>query len=127
MLNRILNKENFIEVFLNEPWWGAWKKYGWKTHCEGLGVSRYVLRIARAENKRIIVTYKYGSYSSTWKRIENYLKENKSVFIARDGTKIFVLPRYIFDRVNSKNDVRGTAGSVDKLVQIQQPKLFGLD
>lgn len=90
----------FIEIKLREPYWGAWKKYGWEQGVEGFGVDGGKIIQAAEQNKMIrVVTEKYGTYEISPEDATNAVKKYNSVYKARRNKKIGVIPRNLFTKI----------------------------
>jgi hypothetical protein len=96
-----IETDEFIAITLLEPYWSAWKKYGWLEGVEGFGISKEAINYAVENKKRIRVHInKYGTYEV------GYLKAKKEatsdrLFFSRDKGAIYVLPRFAFDSVTT--------------------------
>lgn len=87
---KVVNSKEYIEIVLNQPYWGAWKKYGWERGIEGYGISKEIVNKARDEGKKIkIKLNKYGNYEISAKMV---LKKARK-FYARDKKLLYVVPR----------------------------------
>jgi hypothetical protein len=90
-------KEHLV-IFLNQPYWGAWSKYGWEKGVEGFGVSREALQKALDLQKKIKVRFKYAAYEIlAAKALE---VASKNIYVPRDGQELIVIPRTAFDKVS---------------------------
>jgi hypothetical protein len=93
-----IEEEKHIVLTLKEPYWGAWNRYGWEHGVEGLSISESSIFKAMALKKKIkIKVIKYGTYEITANKA--YSIGSKYKFRARDGTRLFCLPRTELDRV----------------------------
>lgn len=81
------------KVELQSPWWGAWKKFGWKNNTPGLGVSESIIIDASARGQEITIVVgdggKYGTFVIDGRNAEQ-LSEHYT-FMAK-GTKLRVIP-----------------------------------
>ena len=104
-----INNQNIVDlgshlmIRLNEPYWGAWKKYGWPRGIEGFGLSRELLDRAIAENKWIMISFPYGRYEITGKKAMKYAEKYKTSFRARADVTLFVIPRSACTRLDMPN------------------------
>lgn len=85
--------ERYLQVFLHQPFWGAWKQYGWTEGIEGLGVNILIVSLALTEKKKIRIKFPYGTYEISPKRAITLCDQYKSYFEARNGTILIVIPR----------------------------------
>ena len=90
--------ETHLVLPLNEPYWGAWKKYNYPIRCEGIGISVEAIQEAKKIDKKIkVVVTKYGEYEITAKKAYSFI--NKYRHTARDNKTIIVIPRIEFNRI----------------------------
>ena len=88
-----------IVINLKQPFWSAYGMYGWEDGVEGFGINSRLVEKALYENKKLEVRYKTARYVISPK---NALKQSNlyhSTYIARDGTKLLVIPRNKFKRL----------------------------
>lgn len=84
----------YVELYLHQPWWGAWKNFHWTPNVEGIGISESVINKAKKLKKKILIhIYRYGSYTITPTKAEKLAKEFNSYYTARSGVKLLVIPR----------------------------------
>ena len=89
-----LTSDTHIIINLREPYWDAWQKYGWEKDVEGLGVRDSLVKIADMAGKKILISFKYGDYEITPTKARKVADLYDSYFIARDGTKLMIIPRH---------------------------------
>ena len=85
--------DTHITIHLRDAYWGAYKRYGWEDRIEGLGVRIGLVWTAEMSKKKILFRFKYGDYEITTRKIRKLVAEYNSMFTARDGTEIVVVPR----------------------------------
>ena len=83
----------YITINLQQPFWSAYQKYNWYEGVEGFGINERLVEKAFYENKKLRVVYKDASYEITPKKAKRIANFYQSIFIARDGTKLLVIPR----------------------------------
>lgn len=93
--------ENAVTIKLHEPWWGAWKKYGWERGTPGFGVREGIVREALAEGKKILISTKGISYIVEAQKVTDFLNEQEQLpkYKTAKGTSIIVLPKTLFDEI----------------------------
>ena len=97
-----LDDEKKICILLKEPYWSAWKQYGWEQGVEGFGISKEAIDYAIKNKQQIKVSLlKYGSYIIGYEKLQKHLNPQWK-YIARDKKPIYVLPRTLFDRIGFK-------------------------
>lgn len=84
---------------LNEPYWSAWKKYGWEPQTHGYGLSKNLIRTADLLQKKVAVLYDDIYYEATTRKLIDYYKKNKTEYEARRETPIIVFPYTLFKKV----------------------------
>lgn len=96
--------DTHIVVKLREPYWDAWQKYNWEKGIEGLGVREALVRTAEMSGKKLMIRFKYGDYEITAKKARAMVELYKSNFVARDGTKLIVIPRHKCKKISKEGD-----------------------
>ena len=87
-----IEQDNYIQIVLKEPYWDAGNRYGWEG--EGLGVSMEAIRYAFKMDKKLrIRVLKYGLWEISPHMALRRAKEHDSIYIARDGKKLVIIPR----------------------------------
>jgi len=99
-----IEKEKEIIITLREPYWSAWKRYGWQQGVEGFGVSKEAVDYAIEKKKHLQVhVMKYGTYDINPKKLKRTATVQR-FFIPRDKKPIYVLPRFAFSRVVTRDE-----------------------
>lgn len=94
-----IETNEYIEITLNEPYWSAWKKYGWTQGVEGFGISGESIDYAITFHKHLRVrVMKYNTYDINPTKLAKEATSNR-MYVPRDKKPIYVLPRTAFDRV----------------------------
>ena len=88
-----------ITITLRQPFWGAYAKYGWESRVEGFGIAEEKVNQALDQDKRLVVSFKYGKYSISPKKAVETAEKYQSYFFARDNTKLLIIPRTAFRRI----------------------------
>lgn len=80
---------------LNEPWWGAWQRFGWEKGTEGYSINEKAVIYARDNKKKILIKNKYGNYEiSAKKAITTSMPVS-----ARNGTELLCIPRTALKKI----------------------------
>lgn len=85
-----------------EPFWGAWKFYGWDKPIPGIGLSEKVVMDALRNREKIKVTIGKDpeEYEISPVTVVNLAKKYHSVKQVRSGVKVAVVPRNEFVKAN---------------------------
>lgn len=98
----VLEDDLYLYIKLDQPWWGAWKQFGWEENVPGVGASRFTVELAEKLGKKIKVTYyrdrsiKYVMTPSKWQKLK---EKYNSVFYGRSNVEIWVVPVNRMDRM----------------------------
>ena len=100
---KLIIKDKYIQIYLNQPYWGAAQRYNWQHQIEGIGIAKEAILKAKELKKKIrIVMGKYGLYEiSPDKAI---LIGEKYPFVARDYKVLYVIPRTEFKKVKPEEE-----------------------
>ena len=83
-------------ITLREPYWSAYKKYGWDYGVEGYGVNIKKVREARDTGEPIDIKYKSLVYTVSIKKLLKFYEESpiKPLFKTKRGNVTLVqIPR----------------------------------
>jgi hypothetical protein len=98
----IKKSNNYYLTRLHQPYWGAWKEYGWDQGICGIGISSEMVNKAIRNNCGIVINItKYGVYRINPNKLER-LKGN--LFKAHDGKYLYEYPLIEFDRVEKPKE-----------------------
>ncbi len=118
-----IETDKHIVLTLHEPFWGAWKMFGWDHRVEGIGVAVEAIEEARKLKKHIQVNIiKYGNYEITPSKAIGYVD---NIFMPRDHKPLIVIPRDAFDRIPTEVTVKKFEEKEDLRVRANQETLFG--
>lgn len=85
-------------IHIIEPFWGAWKFYGWDQPIPGIGLSQKVVMEHAVSKKPIRVTI--GKDKTIYKispvTVVNLAKKYNSIKTVRSGVKVAVIPQNEF-------------------------------
>lgn len=101
----IINNQKIIEtkthliIHLDQPYWGAYKQYGWKERVPGLGLSKGLVDKAKELDKKIMVKYQYGKFEITPDKAIRIHKKYNSTFVTRNKVILYEIPKNEFKRV----------------------------
>lgn len=85
-------------VNIREPFWSAWKFYGWEKGVPGIGIAEDIVMKALREKGEIFVRIKkdYNTYIIGHQTIIEMLKKYRSVRSVGNGKKVAVFPKTAF-------------------------------
>lgn len=115
----VVETDTHFILALREPFWGGWKKYGWTKGVEGIGINEKLVDLAISQFKRILVKYKYGDYEITGTKAKREAEKYKSYYVARDNTRLYVIPRTAFYRMPTEADNDVSTGTSEKTVIVK--------
>lgn len=92
-------------VKIKEPWWGAWKNFGWKKGTWGIGISKTIVDVAAAQSLDLkIEVWKFKSiYVIPAQDIVDYVTANNTAHIAK-GTVLYVIPSTMLQPLVNTSD-----------------------
>jgi len=114
------NKE--IALRLHQPFWGAWKYFNWGTQMEGFGVNLEIVNKCIKEGKDLKISYPYGTYRLNNHKLKEFVKSFSYIYPVRNGIKLFVFPRNIFEKV--KWNKEKYEKKEDERVKVNQLKFY---
>lgn len=95
----LIMSDEYLVLYLRSPFWSAYQKYHWDDRVEGYGISYQLIQKAIKLNKKIMVIYNDTSYVISPKQALKKINYYHSVYIARNGIQIGVVPRTAFKKV----------------------------
>lgn len=101
---------NHIKVKIKEPWWGAFKKFGWPQGTWGVGLNKREVDAAATQNKMLdIHIWKFkGIFYVPAREVQAYAKEKNTMYTAKAGTRLYVVPSSILGDINDHQQETGT-------------------
>jgi len=83
-----------FQIKIKEPWWGAYKRFGWDNKVWGVGLNKKDVDVAAIHGIDLEVhVWKFKiKYLISAKEVIDYSTEHKTIFTARAGTKLYVIP-----------------------------------
>lgn len=91
--------DTHIKIELRQPFWGAYKEYGWEKDVEGFGIKASLVKTALLAQKKLMIVFKYGKYEIAPNKVFDIVREYKSEFTARNGTLLYVVPRTLCKKI----------------------------
>lgn len=88
-------------ITLREPFWSAWKRYGWEYGVEGYGVDREIIRESIRSNETLHIKYRESLYSIKPQKILKFYAESelKPIFRTTRGHKVLlIIPRTLLKK-----------------------------
>lgn len=99
---------------INEPFWSAWKKYGWTPKVPGIGIKKEFIQKMEKEGGTIFV--RIGKEKQVWQisttKAINLAKKHNSVYHARRGVTLYVIPQDALEKATTdeKTDSEDSTG-----------------
>ena len=86
-----------IRVMLKEPYWGAWKKYGWDYGTPAYSLKESTVKNAIVCENDIVVEYKGVKYKLDIEGFRAWYKDQtvKPIHITR-GTRLICTPKFLY-------------------------------
>lgn len=92
-----IDTDTHLVILLHQPFWSAYKMFGWEEEVEGFGISEEAIDKAKELGKKIRVNLiRYGNYEITTSKAELY-KQFK--YTSRDKKPLVVIPRSAFKKI----------------------------
>ena len=90
-----------MKIKIKEPYWGAWKKYGWakKTWGVGFSVAKVNKAIKLGEKIEVNIWKFKTNYIVDPKKIKDFATSTDTIFEARQKTKLYVVPYMLLEEV----------------------------
>lgn len=95
-----------MKIRIQEPWWGAWKKFGWAKGIWGVGFkAKDIDKAIKNKQQLEVQIYKFkDKYTISPVTVRNFAEKNNSVYIARHKTKLYVVPNTKLKKVTNGKD-----------------------
>ena len=89
-----------MKIKLREPYWGAWKRYGWEKGVPAYSIKKSLLLEAINQDQEVIVEYKGASYRLNMDEFKKWYGEleEKPQFEAK-GTTLVCIPKFLYDEL----------------------------
>jgi len=83
-----------MKIVIQEPWWSAWKTFGWAKSIWGIGFNSKEIDKAIINREQIEVSiYKSKEmFKISPVTIKNYAEKNKTMYLAKHNTNLYVIP-----------------------------------
>lgn len=82
-----------LPITIDQPWWGAWKKFGWSQPTWGIGIKKSKVEAA------IVAGYDYFEVSTNKAKylikpgdVEKYAMTHDTMHKAKQGVILYVVP-----------------------------------
>lgn len=93
--------DDYLQITVREPYWGAYKQFGWPKGEWGISLSVDLIKKAKLHNRKIRVKLEDQTYETTPKKIYNfYEKADKKPNIKRKNTSLVCLPQRVYTPIN---------------------------
>lgn len=84
-----------MTIHIQEPWWGAWKRFGWAKSIPGIGIDSQ--KVAQAIDKQEQLILRIGKESQLYRispvTVRNVCAKYNSTFKARYNKTLLVVPQ----------------------------------
>lgn len=89
----------YLAIKINEPWWGAWKKFGWALRTWGVGINKKDVEsaITNGQLLQIHIRKFKRAYEIDPVKVKEYSQEHKTQFLAKYDTILYVVPEFILN------------------------------
>ncbi len=91
-----------MKIHIIEPFWGAYKFYGWGERIPGIGIAEKVVMDSLRNKEQIIVTIGKdpSHYEISPVTVVNLAKKYNSIKQVRHGIKVAVIPQNKLKKIN---------------------------
>ena len=92
-----------LAIKINEPWWGAWKQFGWANRSWGVGLKKADVEsaIVNGQTLEIFIRKNKKSYTIDPAKVKEYSQTNKTQFLAKHDTLLYVVPEFLLNGTNT--------------------------
>jgi len=92
-----------MKIKIQEPWWGAWKTFGWAKGIWGVGFKAKDIQdaILKKEQVNVVVGTFKEELTISPVTVKNFAEKNGTTFTARRGTKLYVVPNTKLKKVSA--------------------------
>ena len=89
-----------MKIDIQEPWWSAWQRFGWAQGIWGVGFNKKQIEAAILKKAQLIVNVVKMKtvYTVSPVTVKNYCQKNKTMFIARGNTLLYVIPHTLMKK-----------------------------
>ncbi len=84
-----------MNIKIQEPYWGAWQKFGWAKGIWGVGIAVNEIEKAIVKKEPIIITI-HGfkeKYQISPTTVKNYAEKNNTKYLAMFNRELYVVPQ----------------------------------
>jgi len=98
----ITSGPDHLVIDIQEPYWGAYKEFGWKDREPGLSLSKQLIQEAIKQKKDIGVVCRGNRYTIPPKRIIEWYENHKEPkpIMERNGIKLIVVRQGLYDTIH---------------------------
>lgn len=81
-----------MEIKIQEPWWGAWEKFGWAKGIWGVSIAKHKIEEAIKNKEKVYLNiWKFKKrYEVSPVTVKNYSQKNKTQNLARGNSKVIL-------------------------------------
>ena len=89
-----------MNIRIQEPWWGAWKRFGWAKGIWGVSFSKKVVDKAIKDKEKLFVhIWKFKTrYIISPVTVKNYAQKNNTENKARHNTILYCVPQTLLKK-----------------------------
>ena len=106
------SRDAAIDYFVNgksmlikiiEPWWGAWKRFGWKKQTWGVGINKSDVESAiRMDEDLDLFVWKFKTkYRVDPRKVKEFAESTGAKFRAKFDTLLYVVPQTMLAEVDT--------------------------
>lgn len=80
---------------LKQPWWGAWKQFGWEQGVPGFGIAKDKL----LTHDNVMISFQGIKYLISSQEALEIAEQYKSYFVTKTGVKLVSIPKTAFKSI----------------------------
>lgn len=105
-----------MEITIREPYFSAWKRYGWPKGIWGLGINKEHLfkALQLRENLLIHVNSLKADFECMPQTVINYCQNKRAYFTAGKNTLLYVIPNFMLDKLGGKDPLKIESDTIQK-------------
>lgn len=95
-----------MKIKIQEPYWGAFKRFGWAKGIWGIGLARKDIYKAIINKERVYIKiYKFkDEFDISPITVRNYALKNKTMYKARYNNWLYVVPSTLLGKYKIKKE-----------------------
>lgn len=89
-----------IWFIIHQPFWGAWKIFGWPKGVWGVGLNLEKLKKAKREGVKKVRVFAYSNeYVCSFEKLKNFINKYKPAYMVGKGVILVVVPYTLFKKI----------------------------